>query len=94
MKRKMIAEKWDEVYSLDELLALGGKDLKSKVLKEKDEAIAFIYNTRHLLLDRLKIPRGEWRLLDIGCGSLVSLVIPAAERGLNVTGIDISPVAV
>jgi len=88
MKKKSIARKWNEAYCVDELFALGGKDLVREAPRVED-----IYHIRRRLLDVLNVQKDGF-LLDIGCGSLGSLVVPAAELGLKVFGLDISPVAI
>jgi SAM-dependent methyltransferase len=55
-----------------------------------DDFSSLVTPVGELVLERIAI-EPEMRLLDVGTGSGGNIAIPAAERGANVVGVDVTP---
>ncbi|MBS3055603.1 MAG: class I SAM-dependent methyltransferase [Candidatus Aenigmarchaeota archaeon] len=52
-----------------------------------------LWNRGDEILDVLRVAKDD-RILDAGCGSYGKIIVPAAKRGIKITGLDISPTAI
>ncbi len=87
---------WDEIYQRSgEAGAIGGL-LSGKKVQEIGNISYYLEQKWHEgegVLNYLHIAKDS-HLLDLGCGSAGTMVIPAIKKGINVTGIDISNIAI
>jgi len=80
---------WDSIYQEDERHAIGGY---SATFKELDKYLNGLWNSSEKLLNILGLKKGM-KLIDIGCGSMGRVIIPAASQGIQTYGLDISKMA-
>jgi len=78
------AEIWEDRYKKDEKSAVLGRLYSRKAADETNS-----WKEGEEILKLLKVSEKD-TLLDAGCGSFGTVVIPAAKKGIKVTGVDIS----
>jgi len=79
---------WDEIYKKSQRRA---QSRPISIFAQNYEEEYLQVGERFLTM--LDVKKNE-KILDAGCGSLGKIIIPAAKRNLNVTGIDISKTAI
>jgi len=82
-------EIWELMYQKNEELALKNYRLLGQKISEDRQLLE-----GNQILNELNVKKKNDKILDAGCGPLGKIVIPAAKRGIKVSGIDISPTAI